>query len=129
VKANQSFPQQAMLGPFHNELDEVFRGDRSIWLKIGGSAFVCASGALLHFNADPKATIAFELAMIAAMAVIGAVIGLMLSLRDVVRRRLAAGKPVNLLLRLYLGGGMGTLLGWILTIFGLAILCAVVLAV
>ena len=28
--------------PFHNELDETFRSDRSIWLKIGGCAFASA---------------------------------------------------------------------------------------
>lgn len=105
---------------FHSELDEAFRSDRSIWIKIGGCAFVGTLAGLKganNLNAENRSSALVVGITIAIPALIGAVLGLCLSLKDVVKRRLNDGQSVNLVLRAYFGWGIGSLLLWVVTIF------------
>lgn len=109
--------------PFQNELNDAFVSDRSIWLKIGGSAFAAGLLAFVTIrrgraNAGSGAG---ELIAVAVTAAIGGCVGLALSLKDVVRSRRIAGKSVNPLLRLFFDKGIVSLLLWIVLAFGLAI--------
>lgn len=99
--------------PFRNELDEVFRGDRPVWLKIAGcaavAAFVVVATTLRNQrqgNLGIELTTQTVVVLGLASAGVGAVVGLGLSLKDVVRRRLDRGARVNPLLALFFGTGV-----------------------
>lgn len=111
--------------PFRRELDDLFQSDGSILLKMGGAgvatAAVVIAGAV-KFSRDPKSHIELSTPLIVGLAlgslVLGAVLALALSLKDVVRRRIDRGKSVSPLLRLFFGGGRGSLALWfVLAIF------------
>ena len=108
--------------PFHSEFDEVFRGDRSVWLKMVGCALVTVFVVLISMaRMAARGARGIELtgrAIVAAALVaagIGALIGLTLALKDVVERRRAGGLPVNPVLRLYLGMRTVSLVVWFFT--------------
>jgi len=104
--------------PFRKQIEEVFRSDRSIWLKMTCGAFVGAMLALFilsHAEAGefPLAAIVTLLVMYAAL---GAILGICLSVRDLVRRRISDGKPVSLPLRMYFNWGAVSGVIWTVTI-------------
>ena len=113
--------------PFSRELNETFQSDRSVLLKMGGSAFVASLlvAITLIRDKDPKiaslSPITIAIATI-LVAIGGALLGLALSLKDTVQRRLERGAPVNFLLRLCFGMGIVSLLIWCVTIFFACIL-------
>jgi hypothetical protein len=104
--------------PFSRELDELFQQDRRAWLKVLGGAFV---GAVLSWSMIRKQPIKDEgpfvvACMVILFALAGACAVLLLSLKDIVRRRVDDGKPVNLVLRAYLALGTWSLLLWFFTV-------------
>lgn len=112
--------------PFSRELDEVFRSDRSVWLKILGCGFVSAFLVVgvairsdLQVRGKPLATSTLiTLGVLAAVA--GCFLGLILSLRDTITRRTQEGRPVSRLARLYFVGGVECVFIWAFTLLFLA---------
>ena len=109
--------------PFHRELDEVFQSDRSIWLKMSGCAFATVFvviTAIVRGIRDGRLNIRLSPPLIAGMAGIsaasGALLALVLSLKDVVRRRVIRGEPVNPVLKIYFGMGLWSLVAWFPTL-------------
>jgi hypothetical protein len=98
--------------PFHREIDDLFQSDRSIWMKAGGAALLCGvlSASALFRDDAPGMSAWIAVGVIASISVVGAIVCVLLSLKDVVRRRLSEGKPVHLLLRICFGSGPATLL-------------------
>jgi hypothetical protein len=120
--------------PFKEEFDDLFREDRSIWWKILGGAAAAALAVLLAVwrganREQGKAT--FGPAAIAVIVVVaaflGALVAVLLSLKDVVRRRMDSGQRVSRLLRVYFGGGAVSLMVWVLTVLLLGIPAIIVL--
>lgn len=115
--------------PFHEELDDVFRGGRSIGLKMGGCAFATTFVVItttLRGVLQDRLHLSLTATMIAALAgasaATGALLGLALSLKDVVRRRIALDEPVNPVLRLYFGTGGWSLVAWFMTVLSVTFL-------
>jgi hypothetical protein len=105
--------------PFRRELNELFRKDRRVFLKIAGGLFV---GAFVAAGAVGKLADVVAALFIAAAALVGGLAVCALCLKDVVHRRIAAGEPTNVLLRAYLTSGKISLILWLTT----AVLCAIV---
>jgi hypothetical protein len=113
--------------PFQRKLDELFRSDSSAWLKIGGGILVGLCVAIQVVMRDGKAEnrptmgreTLFTLLIVTAS---GGVIGFLLIMKDHVKRRIAGGEQVNLLVRAYLGMGIWSLFLRCPTIFFLGIL-------
>jgi hypothetical protein len=108
--------------PFHEDIEELFASDKSIALKLLGGAFVGGFlGLRLAVNDPNQRGPGFSPPTQAIIAVGGAIVGalivLILPLRDHVARRLAQGKRVNPLLRAYLGLGnlVLSLVLWLVT--------------
>lgn len=108
--------------PFRKELEDLFRGDRSAPWKMAGAAMVTVfivvyGGRKAMSPSDLEAlSIPGIVAVIALAAIAGASLALALSLKDVVARRLAAGEPVNPILKVYFGLGLRSALIWIPTV-------------
>lgn len=105
--------------PFRRELDDLFQSDHSILLKMGGAGVATAVvvvGWVVKHSRDPKSHFELSTPLMVGLAlgslVVGAVLALALSLKDVVRRRMERGKRVSPLLRLLFGGGRGSLVLW-----------------
>ncbi|MEZ6125856.1 MAG: hypothetical protein R3C49_22240 [Planctomycetaceae bacterium] len=103
--------------PLGSSFDDLFSGGASVWLKIVGGAVVTPIAVVVialrskrrggvDLPHDP-AVIGISLA---GCSVVGAVLGGLLSLKDVVQTRLADGKPVSFPLRLLFGFGIWSLL-------------------
>jgi hypothetical protein len=117
-----------------DELDEAFRSDRSIWLKLGGCGFVAVCvviTAMVRSHRRGNAGFALttnNLAIAASVAAsIGVFLGLVLSLKDVVERRLSDGRRIHPLLRLYLGSRKKSLVIWFFTIIVVVFIAAAVI--
>ncbi|WP_076351769.1 hypothetical protein [Paludisphaera borealis] len=119
--------------PFRNELDEVFRSDKPVWLKIAGCAavtgFVVVVSILrsrrqgsLGIDLTAQAIVALGL----ASAALGAGVGLALALKDVVRRRLDRGERVNPLLVLFFGYGVRSRVVWV-SVLAFVIMAAIMM--
>lgn len=115
--------------PFRNELDEVFRSDRPVWLKIAGCAAVAAFVVVVSIlRSRRQGSLGVDVstgtivAIGAASAALGAGVGLALALKDVVRRRLDRGGCVNPLLALVFGYGTRS------RVVGISILAFVIMA-
>ncbi len=109
--------------PFRREIDDLFASDRSIVLKLLGGAFVGGLVSLRAVLKDPKAggpdsSTPVKVTIVSGAAVVGMLVVLLLSLRDVVVRRVEKGQRVNPLLRAYFGRGNGCLMLalWFITI-------------
>ena len=98
---------------FHSELNELFTSDRSALRKIGTCAFLLSGTMAYKFCLQSWAEMAG--AGIFGFSA-GAIAGTTLSLKDVVRRRIAEGRPVNFILRVYLGLGVWSILLWCATV-------------
>ena len=112
--------------PFGKELDEVFRGDRSIWLKVLGCGFV-ASALVVSMLLRERSGAAHGqsglqvsnpvLAIVGVLsAIAGCILGVLLSLKDVVRLRIDQGRAVHPLLSLYFASRFKSLAMWIVTV-------------
>src|SRR5579883_544727 len=78
--------------PFRREIDDLFASDRSIVLKLLGGAFVGGLVSLRAVLKDPKAggpdsSTPVKVTIVSGAAVVGMLVVLLLSLRDVVVRR------------------------------------------
>jgi hypothetical protein len=101
--------------PFKRELDDLFAADKSVVLKLLGGAFVGVVVSLRAVLKDAKGgaapfSLPVKITIVALAALTGMFVVLMLLFRDVVVRRVNAGKPVNPLLRAYFGRGNGCLM-------------------
>ena len=100
--------------PFRSELDEVVRGDRSIWAKMAACAAVTTAlviGGLVKMTGDEHLNVELSAPLVAACvigsSVAGAGLALALALKDVVRRRVGEGERVNPILRVFSGRASG----------------------
>jgi hypothetical protein len=119
--------------PFRKEIDETFRSDRSAWIKMAAAALVADFALVLgawKMRAEDVSIDEFlgslNLGILAVTAVAGAGTALLLSMKDVIRRRMDRGDSVNFLLRLYLGMGVRSLVAWLPTAFILGIFLIII---
>ncbi len=118
--------------PFHRKFDEIFRGDRSTWLKgvcgVVVAAYITGSVFLRQEKSADRTTY-WRVAIIGVVfaAIAGGLIAFLLTMKDRVKQRLARGERVNLLARAYLGMGIWSLLLWCPTVFflGIATICSI----
>jgi ABC-type Fe3+-siderophore transport system permease subunit len=118
--------------PFHRKFDEVFRGERSTWLKavcgVIVAVYITGSVFLRQEKRGDRATY-WRVAIIGVVfaAVAGGLIAFMLQMKDRVKQKMAKGERVNPLARAYLGWGIWSLLLWCPTIFflGIATICSI----
>lgn len=101
--------------PFQRELEDLFASDKSIVFKLLGGAFVGAVLSLkVAFKGGQGGGASFgstaRVVILAGAAIVGALVVLLLTLRDVVAQRADAGKPVNPILKAYFGRGNGCLM-------------------
>ncbi len=114
--------------PFGRGLDEVFRGDRAVWLKVLGCGFVASALVVSVLLRERSGAVAERvglqvsnpvLAIVGGLsAVAGCMLGVLLSLKDVVGRTIDEGRTVHPLLRLYFASGFKSLAIWIVTVLG-----------
>ncbi len=109
--------------PFRRELEDLFASDHSIVFKLLGGAFVGGLFSLRLALKDPKTggldlSTPAKITIVAISAFVGMLVVLLLSLRDVVVRRVEQGQRVNPLLRAYFGRGNGCLMVglWFMTV-------------
>lgn len=103
--------------PMGSTFQDLFAGGGSVWLKILGGA-VCVPlvvfGALRRGNRRGGVGLPEDPTMLALIlglaAAVGAVLGALLSLKDVVQARLADNQPVAFPFRLMFGMGIRSLL-------------------
>jgi hypothetical protein len=121
--------------PLRRELDDLFASDKSVILKILGGAFVAAAFAASAVFKDAKRggspiSTPLKIIIVASFAAIGALVVLLLLLRDVVVRRAKAGQRVNPLLRAYFGQGNGCLMLalWFVTVIVVVFIAVVLTA-
>lgn len=112
--------------PFSRELNDLFRKDGLAWLKILGGGVVGAVVAVWTISKTagakgPKLGPTGRFWFVLATTIIGIVVALALTLKDVVRSRIDAGRPVNPLLRAFLGSGVLSLVLWVIVAFVAAI--------
>ena len=103
--------------PLGSSFNDLFAGGASVWLKIVGGAIATPIAVIimaLRAKRRGGLTLPDSPVVIAAVlgscAIVGAVLGGLLSMKDVVQTRLADGKPVAFPLRLLFGFGMWSLL-------------------
>lgn len=96
--------------------NDVFRSGASLWLKMLGGAVVTGSAALIGLGKmtseaghEPH-TPGFVAGVTGVAAVVGALLGAALCIKDVVQARLAAELPVAWTLRVLFAHGMVSLL-------------------
>ncbi len=126
-----SNPRQRAL-PMGSSFNDLFRGGRSVWLKIIGAAVAAplatvvagvraSGGGGSPIPTDP-ATVS---AILFGATLVGALVGSALVLKDIVCRRKSEGLHVSFPLRLMFGFGIFSLLFvWVPLGFLLSILCA-----
>lgn len=117
--------------PFRSELDEAFRSDRALWLKVIGAALVAVFVVnLTIFREDLGFEPSTGMLVVVSLgsALVGAVLGLALSLKDVVENRLNRGRRVHPLLRLYLGSRKKSLAAWFVTVLVVAFIVIIITA-
>jgi hypothetical protein len=116
-----------MLHIFREVLDDAFREDAKLpWKLLAAAAVGAAIGVRVCFglsnDGHAKGHLEF-LCTTGAIAIVCVVVALLLSLKDVVKRRIREGKPVSLLLRFYLASGLLSFVFWMATVaLGLALL-------
>lgn len=103
--------------PLVSTFDELFRGGTPVWLKIVVGAVATPILVLVcGLRANRRGGTGFPndpiiiAAIFGGSAIVGAVLGAALSLKDVVQSRLADGKPVAFPLRALFGFGIWSLL-------------------
>lgn len=114
--------------PFQRELEDLFRSDKTVILKLLGGAAVGVFFSLRIVLKDsrggggPTMSTTMKGVVLTGGAIAGALAVLVLLLRDVVGRRVDQGKPVNPILKAYFGKGNGCLMIalWSVTVIFLA---------
>ncbi len=119
--------------PFRNEIDDLFRNGRSVWLKISAGAFVGLIVAIYaryrsYQEGDVDIDLWFDIGMALFTIGIGALGVIILLLKDVVSKRLNSGQRVSFLLRVYYGMGVISILVSITTIVLLTIVITLMYA-
>ncbi len=95
---------------------DFFAGGASVWLKIGIGAFATpVAVVVLGLRAKRRGGLelpspAIIAVILASSTLVGAVLGGLLTMKDVVQSRMAEGKPVGFPLKLLFGFGMMSLL-------------------
>jgi hypothetical protein len=117
--------------PFQRKLDDLFRNDRSIWLKIGGGVLVAlyvTVQSILRQGKVADRSIVWRVSIISLLVAVagGGLISFLLTMKDRMKQRLANGERVNPLLRAYLCMGIWSLLLWCPTIFFLGIVLIII---
>ena len=130
----QTQSDNVKLMPLGSSFQDLFAGGKPVWLKIIGAAvatpvIVVVMGLRVqrkgggNFPTDPLVLVTLAV----CSAVVGALVGMALSLKDIVHARRAAGLPVSLPLRaMYCGGILSAIFIWgpiavVLLIIGLSI--------
>ncbi len=105
--------------PLHNNLDELFRSDKTLVSKVLGGAFVTAFIVLIGAYKQSPIEISENGYILLGLfsGSVGAILVLGLALKDYVERKLDRYEPVNFLLRLYFTGGPRTAAIWFGTVF------------
>jgi hypothetical protein len=104
--------------PFQKKLDDLFQGDRTIWLKMGGGAFVGAfiGATVLERVSEMPQGLKVTPVGVALSVTIGALFGAalvaMLALKDSTRRRIEQGQGVYPIFRLFFAAGAWSILFW-----------------
>ena len=118
--------------PFHDQWDHDLRTGRP-WVRTALCALFADHVVAMHVlvlrsNGDLRQLTAETFAVVMAVAAaVGMTVGLLLETRDAVDRRMAAGRRVPWLLRLFFGGGRSLWL-WSATILLVAVFGAVATA-
>ena len=120
--------------PFTNEIDDLFRKGRSVWLKISAGAFVGLMAAIYarhrsYQEGNVDIDLWFDIGMALFTTGIGAFGVIILLLKDVVSKRLNSGQRVSFLLRVYYGMGVISILVTITTIVLLTIVVTLMYAI
>jgi hypothetical protein len=120
--------------PFQSELDDLFRSSRGIWLKVAGGAVAGAAvtaAVLLKKRRGAQEFDQFDITekilVVVGAGVIGAILAIVLSMKDVVERRIEQGKPVNFLLKLYFAFRWVSIVVWFITIMVLVFALTLIL--
>ena len=111
--------------PFQREIEDLFSSDKSIVWKLLGGGFVGAALAakmVLGKGNGPQLGMTARVVVFVGSIIVGMLVVLLLTLRDVVVRRVNAGKRVNPILKAYFGRGNGCLM---LFLWGCTIIVAV----
>ena len=101
--------------PFHREIEDLFASDKSIALKLLGGAFVGGLVSLRVALKDsagggPGLSTPMKVTIVVAAALIGMLVVLLLSFRDVVVRRVRARATCQSAPPRYFGRGNGCLM-------------------
>jgi hypothetical protein len=99
--------------PFQREIEDLFSSDKSIVWKLLGGGFVggaLAARMVLGKQNGPQMAATARWVVFVGSIIVGMLVVLLLTLRDVVARRVDAGKPVNPILKAYFGRGNGCLM-------------------
>jgi hypothetical protein len=99
--------------PFQREIEDLFASDKSIVWKLLGGGFMggaFAASMVLRKGNGPQMAATARVVVFVGSIVVGMLVVLLLTLRDVVARRVDAGKPVNPILKAYFGRGNGCLM-------------------
>jgi hypothetical protein len=114
--------------PFSKEINAAFESDGRLPTKLWfGALFGLFFGVFMSINADPlknSPPLVFIL-LIGGFVVLAVVLVVVLSLKDVIRIRIASGQPVHVLQRLILASGYVSLTLWVLLAFVTTIIMAV----
>jgi len=120
--------------PFKDEIDRAFQQDRNLPRKLLGAVVVGLAvglGSALHAHPDERlvATLIYCTCMTGG-SVLACVAGVfVLTLKDVVQRRIRDGETVNPVLRLYLATGALSLAMWFGTVIVATLLVCILLPV
>lgn len=98
-------------------MEDIFTSDRSVWMKMAGGAAATPLLLVVVLNKQRRRggpaidfTSPTTLAMLAGSVVVGAILGALLTAKDVVQRRLEEGQQVSLPWTLLFGKGLISLL-------------------
>ena len=120
------------IAPFMpSTVDDLLGVGRSLWLKMAACSAVTlamVAAVFLEGEQEPLAVLAAPATVISMLGavVVGALIGVALSMKDVVEQRVREGKPVAFPLKLLFGFGFASALLWmllvILTVFAVTMI-------
>lgn len=114
--------------PFLREFDNLLRGNRPLWFKIGGGALVATLlAAYATARGDRELSLQMAAGLMLGTAAVGAFVGLLLALIDHVRQRQEASEPINPLLNVLFGNVAGLLLVTVFTGILIVVLIIVIL--
>jgi hypothetical protein len=100
------------------KFDAIFGDTRSVWRNIGGGAlFVLLAFGAASYSAMKREGVGLTalFPILVGTAVVGAIVGLLLSLKDFVAARIARDQPVNPFLWLCFGMRVWSLMIWFAT--------------